>query len=127
MEGDDGVRDLERKGESRRKAQKRSRERDAIGVDAVEGINNMVAKAGRMGGWRRKTGDRGWEQTDRSKTKANPSTRMDAEESGSSQSRLKSPRVETPSEGDVGGGSATVEVGRKVNEENEAGELKMRG
>jgi hypothetical protein len=43
-----------------------------------------------------------------------------AEESGSSRSRLKSPRVETPSEGDVGEGSATVEVGREVNEENEA-------
>jgi hypothetical protein len=39
------LRDLKWKGQSRGKAQKRSRERDAIGVDAIEGVNNVVTKA----------------------------------------------------------------------------------
>ena len=46
MESDDGVRNLKWKGERRRKAQKRSRERDAVVVDTIEGVDNMVAKAG---------------------------------------------------------------------------------
>jgi hypothetical protein len=127
LESDDGVRNLKWKGERRRKAQKRSRERDAVVVDTIEGVDNMVAKAGWMGDRRRKTRDRGWEQTDGAKTKADPATRMDSvtKESGSSWSRLKGPRVETPGKSDVREGSAAVKVSRKVDQYNETGELKM--
>jgi hypothetical protein len=45
LEDDDGMRDLKWKGQSRGKAQKRRRRRDAIGVNAIEGINNVVTKA----------------------------------------------------------------------------------
>jgi hypothetical protein len=46
LEDDDGMRDLKWKGQSRGKAQKkRSRVRDAIAVNTIEGINNVVTKA----------------------------------------------------------------------------------
>jgi hypothetical protein len=82
-----------------------------------------------MGGWGRKTGDWGREKTERPKAKANPATRMDsvAKESGSSRARLKGPRGEAPIEGDVGEGSAAVEVGGKMNEQKKIRQLKIGG
>jgi hypothetical protein len=89
----------------------------------------VVANTGglQIRGW--KTRDGRWEKTNGSKAKANPATRMDgiAKESGSSRSGLKSPRVEAPIKGNAGEASTAVETGRKVNEEEETRELKMRG
>ena len=79
----------------------------------IEVREEMVAKTGRQRARRWKAWNWWWEDTDLTKAKANPATRMDSvvTKSGGSRSHVELPRVTAPTQGKSREVSATGKVG----------------